>query len=131
VLDYRRDKRREWNPALYRFTPAVQLDVKGTYVSKRSIKEGVGAPLVAVGLDTNLDARKNFAIPRTYYGVTAVDNFSGRRCTLSFEDPLATETTILQGRTFPLAPTRISKPSPRCAASCASMLITNLSVKAP
>jgi pimeloyl-ACP methyl ester carboxylesterase len=103
VLDYRRDKRKEWNPALYRLTPADQFDVKGTYVSKHSIKEGVGAPLVAVGLDKNLDARKNFAIPRTYYGVTAVANFSGRRCTLSFEDPLATETTILQGRTFPLA----------------------------
>ena len=84
-------------------TPADQFDVKGTYVSKRSIKEGVGAPLVAVGLDKNLDARKNFALPRTYYGVTAVANFSGRRCTLSFEDPLATETTTLQGRTFPLA----------------------------
>jgi hypothetical protein len=64
---------------------------------------GHGTPLVAVGLDKNLDARKNFAIPRTYYGITAVANFSGRRCTLSFEDPLATETTILQGRTFPLA----------------------------
>ena len=103
VLDYRHDKRKEWNPALYRLTPADQFDVRGTYVSKRSIKEGVGAPLVAVGLDKNLDARKNFAIPRTYYGVTAVANFSGRRCTLSFEDPLATETTTLQGRTFPLA----------------------------
>jgi hypothetical protein len=87
---------RNGTPALYRLTPADQFDVKGTYVSKRSIKEGVGAPLVAVGLDKNLDARKNFAIPRTYYGVTAVANFSGRRCTLSFEDPLATETTILQ-----------------------------------
>jgi hypothetical protein len=58
VLIYRRDKRKEWNPALYRLTPADQFDVKGTYVSKRSIKEGVGAPLVAVGLDKNLDARK-------------------------------------------------------------------------
>ena len=98
-----RDTRKDCNPALYRLTPADQFDVKGTYVSKRSIKEGVGAPLVAVGLDKNLEARKNFAIPRIYYGVTAVANFSGRRCTLSFEDPLATETTILQGRTFPLA----------------------------
>ena len=42
-------------------------------------------------------------LPRTYYGVTAVANFSGRRCTLSFDDPLATETTTLDGRTFPLA----------------------------
>ncbi|MDD5201193.1 MAG: hypothetical protein PHC88_15490 [Terrimicrobiaceae bacterium] len=103
VLDYRRDARKEWNPALYRLTPADQFDVRGTYVSKRCIKEGVGAPLVAVGLDGNLDVRKNFVLPRTYYGVTAVANFSGRRCTLSFEDPLASETTTLRGRTFPLA----------------------------
>jgi len=103
VLAIRKDPRRDWNPALYRLTPADQFDVKGTYVSKRSIKPGVGAPLVAEGIDRNLDAAKNFALPRTYYGVTAVANFTGRRCTLSFEDPLATETTTLKGLTFPLA----------------------------
>jgi pimeloyl-ACP methyl ester carboxylesterase len=103
VLDYRHDPRKNWNPALYRFTPADQFDVKGTYVSKRSTKPGVGAPLVAVGREDNPHARENFVLPRTYYGVTAVANFSGRRCTLSFEDPLAKETTTLQGRTFALA----------------------------
>jgi pimeloyl-ACP methyl ester carboxylesterase len=103
VLAIRKDPRRDWNPALYRLTPADQFDVKGTYVSKRSIKPGVGAPLVAEGIDRNLDAAKDFALPRTYYGVTAVANFTGRRCTLSFEDPLATETTTLKGLTFPLA----------------------------
>lgn len=103
VLDFRRDPRKEWNPALYKLTPADEFDVKGTYVSQRSIKEGVGAPLVAVGREKNKDVHKNFSLPRVYYGVTAVANFSGRRCTISFEDPLARETTRLQGKVFPLA----------------------------
>jgi pimeloyl-ACP methyl ester carboxylesterase len=103
VLDYRRDKRKSWNPALYRFTPADQFDIKGTYVSQLSTKEGVGAALAAVGLENNVNAREEFSLPRTYYGVTAVINFTGRNCVLSFEDPLAKETTTLQGRTFPLA----------------------------
>jgi pimeloyl-ACP methyl ester carboxylesterase len=103
VLDHRRDRRKAWNPALYRLTPADQFGMKGTYVSHHSTKEGVGAPLVAVGVDRNPDARKTFSLPRTYYGITAVAQFSGRHCTIVFEDPLASEATTLEGRTFPLA----------------------------
>jgi pimeloyl-ACP methyl ester carboxylesterase len=51
----------------------------------------------------NADAKENFGMAKTYYGVTAVARFEGRRCTIAFEDPLATETTTLNGRTFPLA----------------------------
>ena len=40
---------------------------------------------------------------KTYYGVTAVARFEGRRCTIAFEDPLSSEMTTLNGRTFPLA----------------------------
>ena len=50
----------------------------------------------------NPDARKTFSLPRTYYGITAVAQFSGRHCTIVFEDPLASETTTLEGR-IPLA----------------------------
>ena len=103
MLGHRHDKRKAWNPALYTLTPADQFDVKGTYVRQRSRKEGLGAPLVAVGLEKNPDARKNYTTSRIYYGVTAVANFSGRHCTIAFEDPLATETVTLEGRTFPLA----------------------------
>ncbi len=42
-------------------------------------------------------------LPRIYYGVTAVARFKGRRCVLSFEDPLSQETTEVHGRTYPLA----------------------------
>ncbi len=103
VLTRKPDARKAWNPALYDFTPADQFDVKGTYVSDRSRKEGVGATLVAVGRGLNADAKENFGLPRTYYGVTAVARFQGRQCTMAFEDPLASETTTLNGRTFPLA----------------------------
>jgi pimeloyl-ACP methyl ester carboxylesterase len=103
VLTHRPDPRPQWNPALYDFTPADQFDVKGTYVSDRSRKDGVGATLVAVGRNATTDARENFGLPKTYYGITGVARFEGRRCTLAFEDPLAAETTMLNGRTFPLA----------------------------
>jgi pimeloyl-ACP methyl ester carboxylesterase len=103
VLGFRHDKRKAWNPALYTLTPADQFDVKGTYVRQHNRKEGVGAPLVAVGLEKNPDARKNYTTSRIYYGVTAVVNFTGRQCTIAIEDPLATETVKLEGRTVPLA----------------------------
>ena len=75
LLGHRHDKRKAWNPALYTLTPADQFDVRGTYVRQRSRKEGLGAPLVAVGLEKNPDARKNYTTARIYYGVTAVVTF--------------------------------------------------------
>ena len=103
TLTYKPDPRKTWSPALYEFTPADEFDVSGTYVQKRSTKDGVGAPLVAVGRAANKEAAANFAMPKVYYGVTAVLHFEGRRAVIAFEDPLATETTQLGGRTFPLA----------------------------
>lgn len=103
VLTRKPDARKAWNPALYDFTPADQFDVKGTYVTERTRKEGVGAPLVAIGREMNKDAKASFALPRVYYGVTALIRFEGRRAVVAFEDPLATEQVSLGGRTFPLA----------------------------
>ena len=103
VLTHKPDPRPLWNPALYRFTPADQFDVHGIYVTERTTRDGIGAPLVAVGREANQDARANFSLPRTYYGVTAIARFEGRRCVLSFEDPLAEETVQVDGHTYPLA----------------------------
>jgi pimeloyl-ACP methyl ester carboxylesterase len=103
ILTYKPDPRPQWNPALYNFTPADQFDVHGTYVTERTTREGIGAPLVAIGREANKEARANFTLPRIYYGVTAIANFEGRRCVLSFEDPLAVETVRLNERTYPLA----------------------------
>ena len=103
ILTHRPDPRPNWNPALYEFTPADQFDVHGKYVSERTIRDGLGAPLVAIGRDVYKEARTEFALPRIYYGVTAIARFEGRRCVISFEDPLAVETVRFSGRTFPLA----------------------------
>jgi len=103
VLTHRPDPRPQWNPALYDFTPADQFDVHGTYVTERTTRDGIGAPVVAVGREVNKEARATFSMDRVYYGVTAIARFEGRRCVLSFEDPLATETVSIDGRIYPLA----------------------------
>ena len=103
VLTRKPDPRKLWNPALYDFTPADQFDIHGTYVREHTRKEGLGAPLVAIGREMNPDAKTNFSLPRIYYGVTAIIRFDGRHAIFDFEDPLATETVHLDGRTFPLA----------------------------
>ncbi len=103
VLTNRPDPRKTHNPALYVFKPADQFDVGGVFINEHSKKEGLGAAIVAIGREENADARENFSLPRTYYGVTAVARFTGRQCEIAFEDPLATETVSVSGRTFPLA----------------------------
>jgi pimeloyl-ACP methyl ester carboxylesterase len=103
VLTHKPDPRPQWNPALYDFTPADQFDVGGTYVTERTKRNGIGAPIVAVGREVNKEARETFSMDRIYYGVTAIARFEGRRCVLSFEDPLAAETVRIDGRTYPLA----------------------------
>jgi pimeloyl-ACP methyl ester carboxylesterase len=103
VLTHRPDPRPNWNPALYEFTPADQFDVHGKYVSERIVRKGLGAAVVAIGREVHKDARAEFALPRVYYGVTAIARFEGRRCVLSFEDPLAVETVRFGRHTFPLA----------------------------
>lgn len=103
VLTHKPDPRPNWNPALYDFTPADQFDMHGTYVTEHVKRPGIGAPVVAVGRDLNKNARANFSMSRIYYGVTAVVRFEGRRCVLAFEDPLAAETTRLNGRSHPMA----------------------------
>lgn len=103
VLTRRPDARKTWNPALYEFTPADQFDVGGSFVKERSVKEGLGAPLVAVGRKENTDSRENFSLPRTYYGITALARFTGRTCEIAFEDPLATEDVRVGTHTFPMS----------------------------
>jgi len=110
LLTNRPPKTKVGNPALYEFTPADQFDIKGSYVTERTIKPGIGAPLVATGKDPRQDAATEYAPTRTFYGVTAVAHFSAtpdrdgtRRVEIAFDDPLAVETVTLAGRRFPLA----------------------------
>jgi len=103
VLTTRPDPRPEWNPALYDFTPADQFDVGGKYVTERTTRDGIGAPIVAVEREPNKRAKESFAPTRLFYSVTAMARFEGRRCVLWAEDPLAKETVTFGGHTFPLA----------------------------
>jgi len=103
VLTRKPDGRKAWNPALYDFKPADQFDIGGAFINEHNKKEGLGAPVVAIGKAVNTDAKENFSLPRTYYGVTALVRFSGRKGEIGFEDPLATETIQFNGQTFPLA----------------------------
>jgi pimeloyl-ACP methyl ester carboxylesterase len=102
---FKADKRPEANPALYHLLPADRYAFHGSYVGQRSVKEGLGAPIVVSGREgsdfTKLD---RFAQgKRIYYGVTAFITFEGRRCVVSYADPLSVETVRFAGHTFPLA----------------------------
>jgi pimeloyl-ACP methyl ester carboxylesterase len=103
ILTAKKDPRPGWNPSLYKFAPADQFDVRGKYVTERSTKAGIGAPLVAIGREKNSRARKDFALSHIFYGVTAVMRFRGQTAELAFEDPLATETVSFHGHRLPLA----------------------------
>jgi pimeloyl-ACP methyl ester carboxylesterase len=103
MLTYKPDRRPEWNPALYEFTPADEFDVGGKYVSERTTRDGIGAPIVAVEREESKAARGRAAPSRIYRTVSAVAQFHGRRCVLEFYDPLDKETVSFYGRTVPLA----------------------------
>lgn len=92
-----------WNPALYKFTPADEVEVKGAYFTACERKEGIGAPLIAKAKNDNPNAEKEFAPKRIIYGVTAVIRFRGNQAEISLIDPLAAENVTLGGHSFPLA----------------------------
>jgi pimeloyl-ACP methyl ester carboxylesterase len=103
VLTHKPDLRPEWNPALFEFTPADEFDVGGKYVTERTTREGIGAPIVAVERETSANRRQKLAPSRIFRTVTAVAQFQGRKCVLEFYDPLDAETVSFYGRTVPLA----------------------------
>lgn len=85
--------------------PADQIALHGPYVSRRLVKDGLGAPLVATLRNTQeLLSRDPFIQGKNIcYGVTAVARFEGRRCIVTFEDPLAKEDVMFAGHRHPLA----------------------------
>jgi pimeloyl-ACP methyl ester carboxylesterase len=103
VLTYKPDPRPEWNPALYEFTPADEFDVGGKYVTERTTRDGIGAPIVAVEKVASKERRQKMAPSRIFRTVTAVARFQDRRCVLEFYDPLDQENFSFGGRAVPLA----------------------------
>lgn len=98
------DGKPEHNPSNYRILPADRYRFKGSLVRERTVKEGLGAPMVIAskGFDpTKFDPfiqGKN-----VYYGVTETLHFKGRNVIAYYLDPLATETVKFGNHTFPVA----------------------------
>jgi pimeloyl-ACP methyl ester carboxylesterase len=92
------------DPHLFNLEPADQFVVKGTYVQSRSVREGLGAPLVVSNRVDDATKIDRFAqAKKTFYGTTAVARFQGKNCMVTIEDPLGVETVEFGGRRFPLA----------------------------
>ena len=81
------------------------MSCAAVYTKDRITKAGLGAPLIAVLNDASALLEKDRFVQgkHIYLGVTAVARFEGRRCIVSFEDPLDAETTTLSGHRYPLA----------------------------
>lgn len=98
------DGKPEHDPSHFRILPADRYTFRGSLVKQRTVKEGLGAPMVIAsqGFDpTKFDPfiqGKN-----VYYGVTEVLQFQGRNCTATFLDPLFTERVSFAGHTYPVA----------------------------
>jgi pimeloyl-ACP methyl ester carboxylesterase len=99
------DRRPDRDPAQYHILPADRYRFHGTYVAQRMVKAGIGAPLVVTTRsETDFTKLDRFAQGKhIYYGVTALLRFDGRRCVVSFADPLSTETVRFAQHSFPLA----------------------------
>ena len=104
LLSAKPDPRPEWNPSLYDFTPADQFDINGRYVTERTTRDGLGAPLAAAERKSTTEGRQeNFVPSRIFRCVTPVARFDDRRCVITFHDPLDEETVRIDNHTFPLA----------------------------
>ena len=104
TFSYQPTTRPDRDPGLFRIVPADRFEFRGRLITDRTVKEGIGAPLVATSRGFDPTAIDPFAQGRyIYYGITAVIKFDGRRCKTLLLDPLAMEDIHLLGHKFPLA----------------------------
>jgi pimeloyl-ACP methyl ester carboxylesterase len=104
VFSYNAAEHPDREPSLFRILPADRYEFKGRLVKDRTVKDGLGAPLVVTSRGFDPTAIDPFAQGRQlYYGMTAVIDFRGRRCVTSLMDPLASETVTFNGVNHPLA----------------------------
>lgn len=90
--------------AQYDILPSDRYEFRGSFVRKRTIKEGMGAPLIATSSGIEATETDPFTLNRkNYYGLTGVIHLQGDTCTASCLDPLGTETILLGGKSYPLA----------------------------
>ncbi len=98
------DPRPEYHPSKFRIMPSDRFDFRGKLVGERTLKEGLGAPTVVVGSDSDFVKIDQFAQGKQiFYGLTAVARFEGKRCEIIMVDPLEQEKVMLDGRSYPVA----------------------------
>ena len=104
LLTFKNGTHAELDPWHQDILPADRYKFHGTYVKTRTLKGGLGAPLVTVGRGQDSAQTARLAQgEHTYYGMTGLLRFEGRECVLTAVDPLAVERVKLDGHSFPLA----------------------------
>jgi len=104
LLTFKNGTHTEVEPSKVGILPADRYSFHGTYIRTRTLKDGLGAPLVITGQQRDIAHAERFAQSKNaYYGMTGLLRFDRRNCVLTTEDPLAVERVPLGGRTFPLA----------------------------
>jgi len=93
----------EHDPGRYDLFPTDSLRISGRFFKARSVVNGIGAPLVAVGRTENPQFREEYKLRRVYAPVTAAIRYSGRKVELEFIDPFKSEQIALNKHVFPLA----------------------------
>ena len=91
------------DPANYEIIPADTITPGGTFFKERVTREGLGAPVVAVGHAQSQDSKKDFAQRRIYGTATGLIRFDGRKATIYFVESLAQDRVTLDGHNYPLA----------------------------
>lgn len=98
------DGKPEHDPSHYRIIPADRFQFKGSLVKNRTVKEGIGAPMVIASKGFDPSKFDPFIQGKNvYYGVTETLHFKGRLCIAYYLDPLATETVQFGNHTYPVA----------------------------
>ncbi len=98
------DGKPEHDPSNFRIMAADRFQFRGTLVRERSVKDGLGAPMVIASKGFDPTRHDPFIQGKNvYYGITQILRFNGRRVTAAYVDPLATEEVKFAGHTFPVA----------------------------
>ena len=98
------DPRPEYHPSNFEIFPTDRYDFKGTLVGERSVRAGLGAPVVVQGKDLDFTKFDQFAQgDRVFYGMTALIRFDGTACELVLADPLQVADATLDDNQYRLA----------------------------
>ena len=98
------DPRPEYHPSNFEVISADRYEFKGKLVGERSVKAGLGAPVVVIGKDLDFTEFDEFALgEQVHYGMTVVIHFDGRRCEMVLINPLMEETVTFDEHVYPLA----------------------------